>query len=69
MSVVPSTPHCEFRSARSRGLPAVNSIELLDDLIGEIDGVFIVDHNFNCLLAAPIDDQSKPGFLRYSFCG
>src|SRR6185436_9095386 len=55
--------------ARSRRLLAVDSIEFLDDLVGNINGVLIVDHNLDCLFATLVDDQSKPGFLRHGFCG
>src|SRR4051794_39650239 len=55
--------------ARSRRLFAVDSIEFLDDLVGNIDSVLMVDHNLDRLFAALVDDQSKPGFLRHGFCG
>jgi hypothetical protein len=41
---------------RSKGLLAVDSIEFLDDLVGKIDGVLIIDHNLDRLFAALVDD-------------
>ena len=50
-------------------LLAVDSIEFLDHLFGEIDGVFAVDYNLDRLFAALIDNKGKPAFFGHDLRG
>src|SRR5207342_1764950 len=65
-----SHPHwITNQCARSGGLLAVDSIEFLDHLVGQIDGVFVVDHNLDRLFAALIDDDRESTLFRHGLCG
>ena len=60
---------CESRCVCQGRLLVVDSVEFLDHLVGQIDGVLTVDHNLDRLFTALVDNESKPAFFRHGFRG